>query len=308
MAVFGTNRIPPVFLMPVMVETLASMKFPSKILLFGEHSIIKGSKALAIPFYNFSGHWQKGEQPDETLIAFAAYLKQLPHLDMAAFLEDLHSGWYFESNIPIGYGLGSSGALCAAVWQDYGIFSEKWAPAQLKIQLGKMESFFHGSSSGIDPLVSFLQQPVVIESNGAISTFSEMTDLETHCFFLLDTGLPRKTGPLVNLFLEKCLSAEYLEAITQKLIPLNAAAIKAWLENKGRDLFGIMHEISLFQFYYFREMIPEAFLSIWEAGLADNSTYKLKLCGAGGGGFILGIKSKDKPYPANFEGYSVSNL
>ena len=45
------------------------------------------------------------------------------------------------------------------------------------------------------------------------------------------------------------------------------------------------------QYYHFEPMIPEAFQSIWKKSLNDDKL-ALKLCGAGGGGFILGF-SKD---------------
>jgi mevalonate kinase len=42
------------------------------------------------------------------------------------------------------------------------------------------------------------------------------------------------------------------------------------------------------QFDFFSEMIPEKFKRIWENGI-QSGTYSLKLCGSGGGGFILGF-------------------
>ncbi len=35
-------------------------------------------------------------------------------------------------------------------------------------------------------------------------------------------------------------------------------------------------------------MIPGSFRALWEKGL-DSPDYQLKLCGAGGGGFLMGI-------------------
>ncbi len=35
-------------------------------------------------------------------------------------------------------------------------------------------------------------------------------------------------------------------------------------------------------------MIPDAFHKVWEKGLSTNDYY-LKLCGSGGGGYILGF-------------------
>ncbi|MFN7119043.1 MAG: mevalonate kinase, partial [Saprospiraceae bacterium] len=47
-------------------------------------------------------------------------------------------------------------------------------------------------------------------------------------------------------------------------------------------------EISHFQIKELPQMTPEVFHAVWEQGLNGN-LYRFKMCGAGGGGFILGI-------------------
>ena len=39
---------------------------------------------------------------------------------------------------------------------------------------------------------------------------------------------------------------------------------------------------------HFKPMIPSAFHKVWEQGIQTNDYY-LKLCGSGGGGYILGF-------------------
>ena len=102
--------------------------FYSKILLFGEYAIIKGSRGIAIPFQNYSGRFEFANSKDSVptnlaLDQFSAYLQNsgiLSHvLDIDQFQEDINKGLYFRSNIPCGHGLGSSGALCAAIFCRY---------------------------------------------------------------------------------------------------------------------------------------------------------------------------------------------
>jgi mevalonate kinase len=50
--------------------------------------------------------------------------------------------------------------------------------------------------------------------------------------------------------------------------------------------------ISQLQFDLIPEFIPKKFHEIWLEGLKHNS-YHLKICGAGGGGFIIGITKAD---------------
>ena len=112
--------------------------------------------------------------------------------------------------------------------------------------------------------------------------------MEHWTIFLLDTQMPRKTGPLVNIFLKKCENTIYLYQIQTLLNPLIRTGINNFLAGDWSFLFERFHLIGESQQQWFSEMIPDAFQDIWTEGIA-NDLYKLKLCGAGGGGFILGM-------------------
>ena len=107
--------------------------FYSKILLFGEYGIIRDSKGLSIPYNFYKGALKRDENPSEQAIEsnksmqrFAVYLEQLqidqPGLvtfDIQTLKADLDTGMYFDSSIPQGYGVGSRGALVAAIYDKY---------------------------------------------------------------------------------------------------------------------------------------------------------------------------------------------
>ena len=275
------------------------MRYPAKLLLLGEYTVVNASHALARPFPRFSGAWAWGEAEDPELRAFLSYLRQAERegslscrLDIDAFGTDIEAGLRFASDIRKGYGLGSSGALCAAVYDRYAhdhIKGEDRAHYHLlKKQLAQLESFFHGSSSGADPLVSYLNRPLLLLYGGkAASVFLPEPDPPYH-FFLLDTGQERQTGPLVQYFLESCQDPAFASAIESRLAPANNAAIQAWLAGDMSTLFQRWREISVFQFRYLLRMVPEPLRPLWEQSL-HQGTYALKLCGAGGGGYLLGM-------------------
>jgi mevalonate kinase len=267
--------------------------YPSKVLLFGEHTVLRGSQALAMPLLNYAGRWQFSEDKTKQydLPKFADYIKNLVEngkiaLDTEGVSSALERGLFFDSNIPRGYGAGSSGALVAAIYDAFGL-DKSLTISELKIVLGCIESFFHGESSGLDPLVSYVKKPILIRSDKTMTTLETAeNDLPR---FLIDTKQPRKTEPLVTLFLEKTArSPEFNALILSELVPLVDEAITAFLSNQTDFLFETVHKISWFQHRFLPEMIPMAFKNIWLEGLASDA-YKLKLCGAGGGGFILGF-------------------
>ena len=265
------------------------MNYPSKILLFGEYCVIQGSRALAIPFPHFYGKWIFNPNIEqESLNGLLDYLneRQFWWIDIQAFTSDLEKGLQFQSNIPIGYGIGSSGALCAALYDRY---ASKPKDLQLLQQrLAKIESCFHGNSSGIDPLVCYLKHPILIEKDKNIKALSALPLREKYQFFLVDTGISRKTAPLVEYYLDQCKDDDYLDLVNTKLQQQTEFAIEATTNNLVEQLFISFEGISQFQLRYFKRMIPSAFVNYWEQGL-ENREYYLKLCGAGGGGFLLGI-------------------
>jgi mevalonate kinase len=266
--------------------------YPSKLLLFGEHTVLQGSQALAMPLSKFGGKWAFSDDRalQYNLSEFNAYLKELVKntdlkLDTSAFGDALNQGLIFQSNIPSGYGVGSSGALVAAIYTTF--CSKKTENLlDLKTILGKMESFFHGASSGLDPLICYLQKPVLINKGGSM----EIVDIPKSNIspFLIDTKITRKAGNLIKIFAEKCEQEYYKNLVINDLVPNINDAIAAFLQNQKTILFEAIHHISFFQHRFFPEAIPLPFKQIWLEGLASDN-YKLKLCGAGGGGFILGF-------------------
>ncbi|MBN1252996.1 MAG: hypothetical protein JXA16_12745 [Bacteroidales bacterium] len=294
--------------------------FYAKILLFGEYSVIHNSKGLIIPYGHFRGElaflnknrytdYEFAKLSNSHLKEFAEHLilkkdadNMNVNLDIDAFLHDIHKGMFFESTIPQGFGLGSSAALVASVYHKYvknKVISRKRISSseinKLKEDFSELEAFFHGTSSGVDPLNSYIKYPVLIKGNNEFETVGipKNKDNNDSAIFLLNTHKSRKTGPLVKIFLEKSKNKDYDKAIRQKLIPINNKCIETFI-NGDFDEFSIyLKQLSQFQLEYFQEMIPNECVKYWENGLSDDSYY-LKLCGAGGGGFILGFTKEFK--------------
>jgi len=270
--------------------------FFSKLLLFGEYSIIRDSMALAIPYPVYEGYLSfntKNEAIDNELMALYQYMENKKgfsfDFDNDKFFSDINCGLYFQSSIPKGFGIGSSGALCAALFSRYGRTKTKDIKTLKKV-FSEIESHFHGASSGLDPLISFLNSPILIK-DGRIDTISLPEFSKGRGgIFLLNTGRDRRTEPLVNLFLEKCKSQDFSALCEGVLNPITDSCIHSFLRADTRSLYEFFRELSDFQFRHFKPMIPPNFQPLWRDGLKSEDYY-LKLCGAGGGGFLMGITS-----------------
>lgn len=281
--------------------------FPAKILLLGEYTILNGSKALAIPYSDFSGKWSFAPLDSEdakishsSLVSFLAHNSE-KYLNHQRLKQDIENGLWFDSSIPHGFGLGSSGALIAAIFETYGL-----KPGSLledKVSLARLEDYFHGSSSGIDPLVSLIQKPLLIHNFDQVEPYSAPLNLDG--FFLLNTGKPRQTGPLVSIYQEKMKDPEFKRGCAEVLSREVNFAIDGILKNDRSNLFHHLWLISKFQWEYFPEMIPTQMRGPWSKGL-ETGEYILKLCGAGGGGFILGFS--DKLSELEFDQHDIRKL
>ena len=279
----------------VQKNTFASMhRYPSKLLLFGEHVLLLGATALALPLNKFGGKWvenAKDQDPEiqQKLLQFAEseHLHQVEALEVRAFVQDVQKGLVFESNIPIGYGLGSSGALCAAVYDRYCRVKTNDL-LELKTIFAGMESFFHGASSGIDPLTSYIEKPILIRNTSEVTVAETSAWQEPPVVFLIDSGLPRQTGTLVRWFLERAKESSFADKMALEYLPAHEALIQSWIAADADAFWPNLQRISTFQFDNFVPMIPETLREIWVENLESNQI-TLKICGAGGGGFMLGF-------------------
>jgi mevalonate kinase len=304
-----------------MKSKLSHKIFHSKILLFGEHIINKGAMGLASPVEHYNGLFKIAKnitdpvigQSNESLGRMAHYIIHHDKLcrlyDTNQMLEDIERGLYFDSNIPQGYGLGSSGALVAAIYWQYRKNRQKtFDITEVKHELALVESYFHGTSSGLDPIVCLLNQSVII-NNGEVSKAFKLPDNKNGRLklFLLNTHIERKTAPYVNLFLEKCKDAKFLTTIQKSLIPANNIAIESFLGKQYVQLMKSVHIISQLQYDLLPEFIPAPFKQAWREGLKHHE-YHLKICGAGGGGFIVGIAKADTNLAVFFKDMELVDL
>ena len=282
--------------------------FYSKILLFGEYGIIKDSKGLSIPYSFYNGALKKDKNnteaaldSNESLKALVDYLvnidSELVSFDINTLKNDVQEGMYFDSSIPQGYGVGSSGALVAAIYDKYAqekitvlenLTREKLL--KLKTIFGKMESFFHGKSSGLDPLNSYLSLPILINSKDNIeSTSIPSQNIEGKgAVFLLDSGIIGETAPMVQIFMEQMKNDGFRKMLKNQFIKHTDACVEDFVNGNIQSLFGNLKQLSHVVLDNFKPMIPAKFHDLWKNGI-DTNDYYLKLCGSGGGGYILGF-------------------
>ena len=132
-----------------------------------------------------------------------------------------------------------------------------------------MESFFHGESSGLDPLNSYLNSPILINSKKKIEIIEIPIDNinGNMGFFLIDSGFYSSTEQSISKFNES-INDEYLRNIFEsKFLEYNDKCVEFFIKGNCGDLESNIKKLSRIIFKNFKFMI----------------------CGSGGGGFILGF-------------------
>ena len=281
--------------------------FYAKILLFGEYGIIEDSQGLTLPYSFYKGTLKFSDnqsdfekKSNESLQKYSDYLANLElskdfKIDVEAFKNDIEKGLFFDSNIPQGYGVGSSGALVAAIFEKYSF--KKYNPStisktqlkDLKKVFGELESYFHGKSSGIDPLICYMNLPILIENRESVDKVSiPKEEAGKGAIFLIDSGSIGETGPMVQIFFEKLKNEGFRKTLKEEFIKYNNACIDTFLNKEMTPFFKNLKNLSKWAYVHFKPMIPNNLYNAWKKGL-DTNAYYLKLCGSGGGGYILGF-------------------
>ena len=192
---------------------------------------------------------------------------------------------FLASNVPSGYGFGSSGTLVAAVYDRYAIRKNDDL-LQLKTLFGQMESHFHGSSSGIDPLQCYLGQPFKITPKGVELLSDDFLKKDIH-ICLIDTKIKSNTKPLVNHFKAQRENPEFLDRFQSEYVPYVTSCINSMIEGNKELFFNSLKQLTKGQLEFLHPMITDNTLDLFTTDYDFN--FGVKISGSGGGGYVLGF-------------------
>ena len=198
--------------------------------------------------------------------------------------EEINLGLYFDSNIPIGSGLGSSGALVSSIISRYSkVDLKSFSNSEIKKIMSLVESKFHGNSSGFDPAVSYFNKPMLY-SNQKIKLIERIA-FKDFKVYIIDSQIDSSTKKMIKVFEDKISKSEFRLFFNSKFINNTNQCIDH-LINNSKLFRDSVKELSNNTLHNFQEMIPEKLKNKWKEGI-KNDSYYMKLCGSGGGGFFL---------------------
>ena len=182
---------------------------PAKVILVGEHAVVYGIPAIAVPVTSLSACARATRTPrtlaltatdiGHTVVhgdtdadeAARPLLLMLNHIVERLHLADPVGEIAVSSTIPFSSGLGSSAAVSTAVVRAIACLHDlRLSPDELNAIVYETETIFHGTPSGIDNTVVVHQSPIYFVKNRPIEKLNPQGELH---FLIADSGSPAST-------------------------------------------------------------------------------------------------------------------
>lgn len=158
-----------------------------KIILFGEHAVVYGRPALAVPLEQLRARATVEPRQEPGTVIHARDLSRELRLDTATVDDplitiirltlgklgrDANLDITVESGIPVASGLGSGAAVSTAIVRALAtFFGTPLSPAEVSALVYETEKLYHGTPSGIDNSVIALEQAIRFVRGHEITPF-----------------------------------------------------------------------------------------------------------------------------------------
>jgi len=277
----------------------------AKIILFGEHAVVYGHPAVAIPLQDVRASAAVSIDLSISIpVIEAKDLKICTTLDDQSYADSIahiikaielfndkvtklpKSGWHLtvESKIPIGRGLGSSAATSISVFRALlKAMNKILLPKELIHFSFELEKIHHGTPSGIDNTVISLEKPILFRKDKEPSAIKPALIY----FVIGDTGISKNTAAVVSKVAEaRKINIEHYDRIFTKIGQLALEGSRALKDGDTKKLGHLMNEN---QALLEKINVSSPELDNLIKAARSHGAIGAKLCGAGQGGCMVAV-------------------
>ena len=282
-----------------------------KVILFGEHAVVYGRPAIAVPIHDVRAQAHVEAGPPAQGIRIVAMdigrdylLQEADESDPLArmvrlTLDELGieeaGDWtlILRSELPMARGLGSGAAISTAIVRALaGHFGRPMAPEAVSALVLEVEKLYHGTPSGIDNTVIAFERPIYFVKGQP----PQLLSLGSSCTLLIaDTGIPSSTRDVVQDVRRRWeREPAHYEALFDEIGRLAEAArtcmeagdwahVGEWMDDNHR----LLQELDVSS--------PE--LDRLVEAAREAGALGAKLCGAGRGGHMIALVEANMTEP-----------
>lgn len=274
----------------------------AKAILLGEHAVVHGMPAVAVPLRNLRAvaTLAPGDPENDGILVDAPDIglcgdpRRDPRLHPLALavktaFATLHRPTpplklRVSSAIPVGKGLGSGAAVAVATVRAVASWTTSpWSPQAVSAMAFEVEKVHHGNPSGLDNTVVALEKAVRYRRGEE----PQPIDIPLLRLVLADAGPAPPTAEMVDL-VSRRLVAEPSES-RARLDGLGALAEKGLAALKTRDLAALGAAMSGAHAHLAGLGVSTPALDRLVSAALDAGALGAKLAGAGGGGYMIAL-------------------